>query len=279
MSPTDSAAARHRSRPLRLFLALLALAAFCGFLALGTWQVERRRWKLDLIERVDQRVHAAAVEAPGPARWPAISAATDEYRHVRLTGRYLRHHDSWVQASTELGRGYWLLTPLRGDDGSLTLINRGFVPSNTPAESSDTPDGPAPEPVTVTGLLRLSEPGGSLLQHNDPAARRWYSRDVQAIAQAQNLGPVAPYFIDADAAEPASGAQSQSSPTPGPVGGLTVIAFHNNHLVYAITWYALALMALAAAWLVVREERQPQRAAVPEGPDGTDGDPAHDRPE
>jgi surfeit locus 1 family protein len=35
-----------------------------------------------------------------------------------------------------------------------------------------------------------------------------------------------------------------------------VIAFHNNHLVYAITWYTLALMVAGGAWLAVREERR-----------------------
>jgi surfeit locus 1 family protein len=39
-----------------------------------------------------------------------------------------------------------------------------------------------------------------------------------------------------------------------PVAGLTVIAFHNSHLVYAITWYTLALMVAAAIWLGVRSE-------------------------
>jgi surfeit locus 1 family protein len=37
-----------------------------------------------------------------------------------------------------------------------------------------------------------------------------------------------------------------------PVGGLTVITFHNSHLVYAITWYALALMVAGAWWWSVR---------------------------
>src|SRR3546814_6228890 len=55
--------------------------------------------------------------------------------------------------------------------------------------------------VRVTGLLRMSEPGGAFLHHNDPDNGRWYSRDVAAIAAAQGLAgtKVAPYFIDADA--------------------------------------------------------------------------------
>jgi surfeit locus 1 family protein len=41
-----------------------------------------------------------------------------------------------------------------------------------------------------------------------------------------------------------------------PIGGLTVIAFHNSHLVYAITWYTLALMVAVAIWLGIRNERR-----------------------
>ncbi|MDB5653910.1 MAG: Surfeit locus 1 family protein, partial [Tardiphaga sp.] len=83
-----------------------------------------------------------------------------------------------------------------------------------------------------TGLLRVSEPKGGFLRSNDPAADRWFSRDVAAIAQKRGLAEVAPYFIDAAA-------------VPGvavPVGGLTVISLPNNHLVYAITWFVLAAM-------------------------------------
>lgn len=267
MAPT--APPRPRRSLLRKALLVLCLLACAGFAALGHWQVERRRWKLDLIERVDQRVRAPAVEAPGPAQWPQISAQADEYRHVRLRGRFLPGHDSWVLASTELGRGYWLISPLQGEDGRITLVNRGFVSGRTSPET-------APAEQALTGLLRLSEPGGSLLQHNDPAAGRWYSRDVQAIAQAQHLGVVAPYFVDADAdggTGSGGGAQSQSDPQQGPVGGLTVVSFHNSHLVYAITWFALALMSLGAAWLLMREDRHPDRPAGPLR--ASEGDPDH----
>jgi surfeit locus 1 family protein len=105
--------------------------------------------------------------------------------------------------------------------------------------------------------LRISEPKGAFLRRNDPANSRWYSRDVDAIAHAQGLQRVAPFFIDADAASLNAGVAPDAKPTY-PVGGLTVIAFHNSHLVYAITWYGLALMTVFGIWLLVREERRQQ---------------------
>lgn len=235
-----------------------ALLLFAGFLALGSWQVQRRAWKLDLIERVDQRVHAPAVAAPGPAQWPQVSEANDEYRHVQLTGRFLDDRETLVQAVTELGSGFWVLTPLQQADGTVVLVNRGFVPpeARNPANRG-TPvlDGStgSTRAVTVAGLLRISEPGGGFLRKNDPAAERWYSRDVQAIAAARGLAAdrVAPFFVDAEAAPRAAAGR-----TTWPAGGLTVIAFPNSHLVYALTWYALAAMVAAAAWYVWRADRR-----------------------
>ncbi|MDO9403606.1 MAG: SURF1 family protein [Polaromonas sp.] len=234
-----------RGRALRVLAAFAALALFAGFVALGAWQVERRAWKLALIERVAQRVHAAPVAPPPPERWPQVNRADDEYRHLRLTGRYLPGRDTFVQASTVRGSGFWVLTPLLQNDGTTVLVNRGFVPTRAvQAEVGAATPGALESVVTVDGLLRLSEPDGGFLRSNDAAGDRWFSRDVAAIAAARGLKAVAPYFVDAGAAP---------EEVPGqPVGGLTVIAFANSHLVYAITWYGLALMVVGAAVLVAR---------------------------
>ena len=235
--------------------AVCALVLFLGFVALGTWQVQRRAWKLDLIERVNQRVVAPAVEAPAAPDWPRISAASDEYRHVRMVGSFMAGRDVRVQAVTVLGNGYWLMSPLQLANGSVVLVNRGFVPPQWTPGPSDASIRDVD--VTVTGLLRLTEPGGGFLRANDPAAGRWFSRDVVAIAQARGLREVAPYFVDA-------GALPAGTPVDPvlPVGGLTVISFHNSHLVYALTWYALALMvAGAAVGLAMQNARQHDRSS------------------
>jgi surfeit locus 1 family protein len=106
-------------------------------------------------------------------------------------------------------------------------------------------------------LLRITEPKGWFLRRNDPAKNLWYSRDVQAIAAARGLGlaRAAPYFIDQEAGV-AGGGGASSGANSAPVGGLTVIAFRNTHLTYAITWYGLALLVVVGAWIVIREERR-----------------------
>lgn len=171
---------------------------------------------------------------------------------MQLTGCFLHERTTLVQAVTAVGGGFWVMTPLLREDASTVLVNRGFVPG----ERRDPSGWRRPEgPVTVVGLMRMSEPGGGFLRANDPAGGRWFSRDVAAIAAAHRLENAAPYFVDEEAQPSAGGL---------PVAGLTIVAFPDNHLAYALTWYALAAMTAAAlAYLdreALRRRRRPERA-------------------
>jgi len=234
----------HRRNGVRHALPILvALVLFVGFCALGTWQLQRRAWKLDLIAHVEAQLAKAPVPAPGPQAWPSIGR-DDEYLPVTVSGHFLHEGEALVQAMTRYGSGYWLLTPLATDRGFVVLVNRGFLQpeQRDPATRREARAGGR---VEFTGLLRLSEPDGRLLQANDPAADRWYSRDVRAIGTARGLDQqtLAPYFVDAG-----------DAPDPGgrPIGGLTVVRFRNPHLGYALTWFGLALMTAIGSWRILR---------------------------
>ena len=216
-------------------LGLFAAALLAG---LGVWQIERRAWKLDLIARTQRRLVAAPAAMPPTARWSRIGLH-DEYARLRVAGRWVGVRPVFVQALTDYGGGWWVIQPLATPRG-VVLVNRGFVPQDARARTT-APTGDA----VVTGLLRLSEPGGGFLLSNDPARDAWHSRDVAAIARSRGLGAVAPFFIDADA----SGAGGSPE---APRGGLTVVTFPNNHLIYAITWFVLSGMAGWFAWRIAR---------------------------
>jgi surfeit locus 1 family protein len=231
---------RRRSPRFTIGLTLIALILFSGLCALGSWQVYRLAWKRDLIARVDARIHAAPVPAPRSA------TGDDEYRRVAASGHFLHDKAVLTQAVTVRGPGFWVMTPLVTDAGFTLMVNRGFVPQDNRARYSR-PQGT----VQIVGLLRLTEPKGGFLRSNDPAAGRWYSRDVAAIAAAQHVAPpVANYFVDAGA---------NCAPDTAPVGGLTVVSFPNNHLQYAITWFILAAMVAGAYIFLMR--RDPEDSA------------------
>ncbi|MBY0409192.1 MAG: hypothetical protein K2Q97_03460, partial [Burkholderiaceae bacterium] len=226
--------------------------------------------------------------------------ADQEYQAVHLEGVWLDTKTVLTLASTAFGPGYWVLTPLQLADGAQVIVNRGFVPQNQRAQwlgkglvgglveglTSDSPPTSS-EPgtqaadaaattktaapsqtkvVAIDGLLRKSEPGGGFLRRNNPAQQRWYSRDIAAIAQAQSmsLSQVAPFFVDAGIPdgrpstaeiEPSRGAQGN-----WPRSGLTMVRFTNTHIIYAITWFGLALMVVGAGAVVARYEIRLRKA-------------------
>lgn len=240
-------------------IVVLSLAAmlFSGFCALGYWQIERRAWKLDLIERIDARVHGDPVAAPMRDDWANVSRARDEYRKVSVTGTYRNDLETQVYTATDYGAGYWVMTPLLRGDGTIVMINRGYVPTDH-READSRPESHVDGQVTVTGLLRIDEPLGTFIRDNVPEEDRWYSRDVRAMAIKRGLNgdDVAPYFIDGDGAE---------NLAKLPVGGLTKISFPNNHMTYALTWFGLAALTIVAAWIVLRPRRRKA-----DGEDGED---------
>ena len=237
-------------RPAAVVVIMMTVILTGLLLALGTWQVKRLSWKLDLIQQVEQRAHAAPVDAPAPSQWASLTNPADyEYRRVRLAGIFRHQDEVQVYTVSDLGPGYWVLTPLQRDDGSLVIVNRGFVPSDK-RDPSTRLEGDLPARVEIVGLMRAPETGGLFLRTNDPQNNRWYSRNIAQIADAKSLGTVAPFYVDADA-----------TPNPGglPIGGKTMLVFPNNHLSYAITWYVLAAMTVAAGWYVTRNLNAPKK--------------------
>ena len=137
----NQSAARQRSPFAKAMLAFVGIALFLGFMALGTWQVQRRAWKLDLIERVEQRVHSAPVALPEPGQWPQINAASHEYLPVKAQGRWLDKQSVLAKALTEAGAGFWLMTPLQLSDGTQVLVNGASIPRVTRIELVAEPGG------------------------------------------------------------------------------------------------------------------------------------------
>ena len=233
-------------RPLWIDVTILILAAvvFVTMLSLGTWQVKRLSWKVDLIETVEARAFGDPVNAPTGA------VSESDHAYLRVTtedGVFMHELSQRVKALTELGPGSWLMTPLQTDT-RIIWINRGFVPSGSEAQSWTAPSGP----LRVTGLLRITEPDGTLLEANDPDAGRWFSRDVIALSDHLGLGRTAAYFIDAE---------HLGREDAWPRGGLTQVQFRNSHLSYALTWYAMAVLFLGAMIYVIRD-RMRHRAGL-----------------
>lgn len=216
-------------------LALLTLLVVV-FILLGNWQVQRLGWKLDLIEQIETRAYGTPIEATKSELAP--------YTRVAITGRYLLEDTLRIKAVTELGPGFWVMTPLRGE-ALIVWVNRGFVPTGVDPQQVRRDGGLR----DVTGLVRRSVPEGTLLEKNDPEAGRWYSADVPVMSAQAGLGEVAPYFIDAD---------REGQGVSWPRGGMTQLTFRNTHLAYALTWYAMAALLGGVVIFIIRAHRKTQ---------------------
>ncbi|MFL5079782.1 MAG: SURF1 family protein [Microvirga sp.] len=247
----------------RLILpALAALIGFAVLVSLGTWQLQRRAWKLDLIERIEARAYATPGALPPESEWAAWSPQAQEYRRVRVTGRFLYDKEAPVHGllpGPQPGQpiqGFYLLTPLELRDGSVVIVNRGFVPTELRDPGRRPGSDPAGE-VTFTGLMRAPEKRGWFVPENDPARNVWFTRDADEIARAKGLARVAPFLIDAGAGPDAGG---------WPRGGQTRLSIPNDHLQYALTWFGLAL-TLAGVFGAFAWRRRRPGELVPSPPE------------
>jgi surfeit locus 1 family protein len=212
---------------------IFALLALALLLSLGVWQLHRLTWKEGLLAQIDQRLNAPATPLPPRAQWSSLSQESDEYRHVRVTGRFEHNNEAYVfrTAGSGLGEaGFLVLTPLHLADGSRILVNRGFVPERLRDPATRTA-GQTSGDVTIAGALRWPEERNTFTPADEPSRHVWYTRDPISMARAFNLSDAAPFSIDADSSA------DQSQPLQG---GATVVSLHNDHLSYAVTWFGLA---------------------------------------
>jgi len=210
-------------------------------LALGSWQIERLFWKRELIA---QR-QAAVAAAPNAVPRSGEEARDDEYHHVTDEGVFLHDKEIFLGATSEAGRnGYHVLTPLQELGGRIIFVNRGFISAELkdPAKRSA---GQISGTVQVAGLLRLppTQKPAWFLPDNRADLNYWFWIDLPAMAAADKLDRVAPFYIDADA-----------TPNPGgwPKGGVTRLELRNDHLQYAITWFSLAVALIVVYFLFHR---------------------------
>ena len=217
----------NRPRPIAW---LFFIAGFGMMLALGCWQLERLQWKRDLIARIEES-HTKAPVTALPEDADAVKAL--EFHYAELTGRYdpkVEFHITPRYLKSELG--YHIFTPFVMEDGNTVLVNRGWVPA-AQKERDKRPGSDAPKgKVTVSGMLRLSADRNRFTPPNNPKDNLWFGRDVTAMAEHAGLAHVVPVSLDIIG-------EQHMDQLPVPSDG--AVNLLNDHLQYAITWFAIAL--------------------------------------
>src|SRR3954453_12790282 len=242
--------ARLASRRGAVGFAVFTLAVVALLTGLGMWQLQRRGEKHALIAALTERLAAAPEALPPGAQWSSLTPAHDEFRRVRFSASYQAAPDAMVYSagsavrSDVSGPGTWAFLPARLDTGETVVINAGFIQNTMQDRAVQDRAGTAlltDKPATLIGYLRFPEAGGMLTQTENRTKRLWFARDHLAMARALGWGEVAPFYIDLESPVPASGI-----PKPGPLDA----HLRDDHLQYALTWFALAgaLLIAFGAW-------------------------------
>lgn len=219
-------------------------------IGLGIWQLERRVWKHNLIATLNAELAKPPVALPSRAQWSALKPNSHEFRRVSFAAEILPGQEALVYSAGSAlrpdvkGPGYWVFAPARLADGSVVIVDRGFVPPDRKDPASRTQGAPHGV-VNIVGIMRWPERSGSFTPAADLKGNVWYARDVKAIVVAKHWLDDAPFYVD------------QESPVPPggwPKPGRMVVSLPDNHLQYALTWFgcALALTVIYVRWLMRR---------------------------
>ncbi|XP_003473186.1 surfeit locus protein 1 isoform X1 [Cavia porcellus] len=238
------------------FLQWLLLVIPVTAFGLGTWQVQRRKWKLKLIAELESRVMAEPIPLPADP----MELKNLEYRPVTVRGHFDHSKELYMMPRTmvdpvrearEAGRissstesGAFVVTPFHCTDLGITiLVNRGFVPRKK-VNPESRQKGQVEGEVDLTGVVRLTETRKPFVPENDPERNHWHYRNLEAMARTTGAEPV---FLDAD---------FKSTVPGGPIGGQTRVTLRNEHMQYIITWYGLCA-ATSYLWFKKFLQRTP----------------------
>jgi cytochrome oxidase assembly protein ShyY1 len=232
---------------LPVLFALIAFVTFCG---LGVWQLDRQAWKQGLIATLKERTGAAPVELPPPAAWERLEQADDEFRRVTFRaefppGRAVLVYTGGTPLRPDVKTpGYFVFAPARLPGGAVVVVNRGFAPEpRTQAGAHPNPQGV----VELTGALRWPERAGAFVTEYDEASDTWFVRNHIKMAARNDWGYPAQFYVDLEGPAPAGGV-----PRPGPLN----VNLRDDHLQYAITWFALAAVVAVMFVLWLRGRRR-----------------------
>lgn len=224
-----------------LWPAVATALLFALISSLGVWQMRRLGEKEALISRVESRAHAAPKVLPPRDQWAALVPADYEFSRVTARGQYLAGRDALIFMKPPEGfglePGYMVITPFALEAGGELLVERGFAPVSRAADEAGR--APPAGEMVITGLMRAPQTRNIFTPADTPGRLIWYTREPVAMASALGLSAAAPFTL---ALEGPSSQGANGFPR------LVAVApeFANNHLSYALTWFALA-----AALLVV----------------------------
>ena len=242
---TEVGTPRRAGFPIGLTLASgIAIALLIG---LGVWQLQRLKWKEDLLAHVAALQTAQAADI-GPVLDAAAAGHGVDYTRVKATcpgAATAPFLELYGLRQGQAGVRLISACAVGGARYRSVLIDRGFIPDTVAARPKVDPASTAP--LIVTGILRAPDKPSVFAAPNRPG--HWFTRDMAAMARALQAPAPAPVFLFAETAT--------NPEFPGLVPAPLPTDIPNRHLEYALTWFGLAaaLAGVYAAMLLAGSRR------------------------
>jgi len=156
-----------------LLSSLLTAFLLYTMFSLGLWQLDRAEFKDTLQQKIVERKNLTPVNLNASLDMLPTTSEDRRYRPVQLTGHYDTAHSFLFDNKTFNGRvGYHVFTPLKIDDVTTVLVNRGFVSQG--ATRQQLPNiVSAQEAVAINGLLDMEPSRGLILADNVQDTTQW----------------------------------------------------------------------------------------------------------
>ncbi|MBI1275979.1 hypothetical protein GC177_08410 [bacterium] len=234
----------------KLIPTLVTVPCLLMVIALGCWQVQRLQWKEALLANLSEELSSP----PKPLDDDMLRTPLERFRfrHVNFDASLPAHTPATFAAKYYKGSlGYNVVSAAQLPSGGEVLVNRGWIPqamrdSFLMKESKRD----KPEHIQVEGMMRALPPQGLFVPNNTPKDNMWFWYDAPALKEALGMQSVPSMVVDATRIEPAANY---------PMTAKAEITLRNDHLMYALTWFGLAL-ALAVIYVVyhLQLEKRPK---------------------
>lgn len=227
----------------RAVVLLAAVLAAAGTARLGVWQLDRADQKNRLHDAQQRQRQLPPVPQAALAR-EAAATALQLHRAVTLQGHWLPVHTVYLENRQMNGRpGFYAMTPLRLDDGSVVLVQRGWVQRDL-MDRTRVVLPPLPQgQVQVQGRIA---PGPSRLYDFAGAASGPIRQNLELEGFARETGlPLRPLTVVQEDGAPGAAAPADGLQRQWP----QVSAGVDKHYGYAFQWFALCtLITLLYVW-------------------------------
>lgn len=236
-------------------------AALC-YTLLAPWQFSRhheREARNSAIEASSDAPARPLSEALPPGTKPSQHT---EWRRVTVTGEYLPENEMVARLRTVHGEpAFEVLTPLRTENDTTVLVDRGYLRPNNHSEVPDyrePPDGT----VTVTARIRANEPNPQDHEIHTPpgkkSAPQTYAINSNIVGRHTGFDLRSGYL------------QLSADDQPGVLGALPLPTLDSGPFFsYALQWLAFGTMAILGWLYFTIRELKPGGALTTERPDRT----------